>query len=656
MKSVFLLASTVSVLSLISAAQAQDVFELNRIVIGMGEPGKDKNAGENSVDVADEDLVRINPTDLKDLFASEPTIAVGSSLPISQKLYVNGVEETNLSVTIDGSRQNNKIFHHGATTLIDPSLLKAVSIEPGVAPADAGPGALAGAVQYETKDARDLLEEGKSFGGYTMNEYSTNGGVFATSNALYGLVDGFEYLGFVKYATGGLQQDGDGNTITGSGTQILSGLGKFAYESQDGDRLEFSYERVGDDEARPYRANIGQILGGRPLPLTRNYDMTRQNFAVTYTNEAPTGLWDPTIQLAYSVTNLDILETTQTSVAKTDSLNGKIENRFALDNGSVTAGVDFFSDTGDMDYRLLSNAASNYTAVEKIANVGAYAQARLELTEQFRTSFGGRADFQRFTGVNGYSTNVEGLSGNLSAEYDLTEFLTARAGATHVIGGVPLAENFIANPAWTYATGVESVTANNVYAGLTARMGDFDLSGKVFKTAIKNARTPTWAGGGGLTKDMDSTGFELGLGYTWASGFARLGYADIDTKIDGLTSDSYTGNYLTTPIGQIFTLEAAHTFVDQGLTIGASGQIVLKETDTSDSAGGRGQPLPGYEVFNAYAEYTPLQYKNLTFRASVDNIFDQTYTARATYGQEFATVIPLREAGRNLKFSLKLKF
>lgn len=637
-KSALFLFSTVSLFSLASYAHAQDVTELNRIVIGTG--GED----DNQVEVTDEDLVRLNPVDLRDLFASEPTIAVGSSLPMSQKLYVNGVEETNLSVSIDGSRQNNKIFHHSATTLIDPSLLKAVSIDPGVAPADAGPGALGGAVQYETKDVRDLLEDGKSFGGFTVNEYSSNGGVFSTGNALYGMQDGFEFLGFFKYAKGGLQEDGSGTDITGSRTQMLSGLGKVAYQSEEGHRLEFSYERVNDDEARPYRGNIGQIIGGRPVPLTRNYDLSRQNMVLTYTHEAPTGWWDPTIQLAYSVTNLDV-DQPNTS-GETNSLNGKIENRFALDNGSVTAGVDFYSDVADIDYG----------SEEKSSNIGVYTQARLDLTDRLHTSFGGRADFQRFTGNNGFSDNVSGLSGNLSVAYDLTDALTASAGVSHVFGGIPLAENFIQNPAWTYAGGIETVTSNNVYAGLTARLGDFDLSGKVFQTSIKNARTPSWTGGAGLNKDMESKGFELGLGYNWLSGFARIGYANIDTKIDGATADSYTGNYLTTPIGQIFTLEAAHTFVDHGVTIGASGQIALKETDTSDGAGGVGQTLPGYEVFNAYAEYTPLQHKNLTFRASVDNIFDETYASRATYGGEFPTVVQLNEPGRTFRLSLKAKF
>ena len=118
------------------------------------------------VNLSSDDLARAKPSDLQDVFVSEPTIEVGSPLPVSQKLYVNGVEETQLLVTIDGGRQNNKIFHHNATTLIDPTLLKAVSINPGVAPADIGPGALGGSIEYETKDVADLLDECETFGGF----------------------------------------------------------------------------------------------------------------------------------------------------------------------------------------------------------------------------------------------------------------------------------------------------------------------------------------------------------------------------------------------------------------------------------------------------------------------------------------------------------
>jgi hemoglobin/transferrin/lactoferrin receptor protein len=651
-KSNLFLASTVSIFSIIPYAHAQDFVELNRIVIGTQE------TSENSVEVTDEDLVRINPTDLQDLFLAEPTIAVGSSLPVSQKIYVNGVEETNLSVTIDGSRQNNKIFHHNATTLIDPSLLKAVSIEPGVAPADAGPGALAGAIEYETKDVADLLPDGRMFGGFTIGEYSTNGNVFTTSNSLYGRKDGFEVLGFIKYAKGGWQEDGNGDDILASGTQLLSGLAKAAYETETGHRVEVSYERVVDDEARPYRANIGQIIGGRPVPLTRNYDLNRQNVVLSYTNENPVGLWDPTIQIAYSVTDLGVVDDSDASFGQTNSFNGKAENRFALENGSVTAGFDFYVDSADMDYNSLGNPANNYDATESASNIGIYAQARFDVTERFRTSFGARADFQRFEGTTGYTDNFAGLSGNISGEFDITDNLTASAGASHVFGGVPLAENFIANPRWDYSGGLEAVKSNNIYAGLNARFGNFDVSGKVFYTEINDARTPSYRGGPGLTTDMKSTGFELGAGYSWETGFVRLGYADIKTELDGRPADSYVGNYLTVPIGQMFTFETAHTFVDYGVTIGGNAQVVLEETDTyNPDTGLKGAPLAGYEVFNAFVEYTLPQHENLTFRAAVNNIFDEAYTSRATYGQEFAGAVnPLQEPGRSFKLSLKAKF
>lgn len=81
---------------------------------------------------------------------------------------------------------------------------------------------------------------------------------------MYGREGGFEYLGLLKYGEGSLRQDGDGDDIVGSGTDLLSGIAKVAYETETGHRLEFSYEQVGDDELRPYRANIGAILVGAP--------------------------------------------------------------------------------------------------------------------------------------------------------------------------------------------------------------------------------------------------------------------------------------------------------------------------------------------------------------------------------------------------------
>lgn len=189
-------------------AQAEKPFLLGAIFIG--------SDATNEIGIDNEDLTRTAPTDLQDVFKTEPSVSVGNSLPISQKIYVNGVEENNLNVSIDGARQNNRIFQHSATTYIDPELLKAVRVDPGVAPADAGPGALAGAIAFETKDVDDLLDPDLSFGGRFTTEYQTGGDTVSSSLALYGREGTFEYLVFGKFADGGTREDGSDNEIVRS--------------------------------------------------------------------------------------------------------------------------------------------------------------------------------------------------------------------------------------------------------------------------------------------------------------------------------------------------------------------------------------------------------------------------------------------------------
>src|SRR5690606_11582400 len=96
---------------------------LPRLDVGAGAEG---TAGTNIIAVTQEDLERNQPTDLQEVFSGEPAIAVGGAISSTQKIYVNGVDENNLAVTVDGSRQNNKVFHHNGTYLLDPALLKAV--------------------------------------------------------------------------------------------------------------------------------------------------------------------------------------------------------------------------------------------------------------------------------------------------------------------------------------------------------------------------------------------------------------------------------------------------------------------------------------------------------------------------------------------------
>ncbi|UDF32517.1 UNVERIFIED_ORG: TonB-dependent receptor (plasmid) [Roseateles sp. XES5] len=625
-------------------------------VEGEGEVGQG-DVGE--VNITAKDLERKNPANLQDVFREEPSVKVGSSLPMSQKVYVNGIEETNLAVSIDGSRQNNKVFHHNATTLIDPALLKAVSVDEGVAPADAGPGALAGAIEYQTKDARDFLD-GDGFGGFVNTTYNTNGGVFGTGLSAYGIHQGYEFLGYLNFGKGGEFSDGNGDKVPGTRTNFLSGLGKVAYEFESGDRVELSHESVKDDAPRPFRANMRTTTGSKPWDKDiRDYRLDRNNTVFTYTDETPEGWWDPKLVLAYGTTEVDTTVFPKPGTGPvsypiagvTSTFNGKFENRFHFDIGTVTAGVDFYSDRAELDD--LYDAAT-----EKASNLGAYLQARLEPFERTRLSFGGRADRQWFTGTGGQEFDNAGLSGNVSAEYDLIEdFLTAKAGYSHVWSGIPLAENFILNPAWTYLPAPEPTTADNYTIGLVATYNGFTLEGSVFRTDMENARYARYAQAY-KAREVQSEGFSIAAGYEWTDSFLRVKYINTDTRIDGKPADSDTGTYLTTPVGEIVTVTAAHTFADYGVTVGGDVEIALKYDKVPAAAAGEpaNKPFEAYTVFNAYLEYKPVDHQNLTLRADVKNIFDEVYADRATYGQEFPGVTPLYQPGRSFMLSVRATF
>lgn len=611
--------------------------------------------GAGEIVISSEDLKRKNPANIADVFSGEPGISVGNSLPMSQKVYVHGIEETSLAVTMDGGRQNNKVFHHNGTNLIDPGLLKAVNVDAGVAPADAGPGALAGAIAYETIDARDLLD-GDGFGGFVTSSYNFNSDTVTTGISAYGMRDGLEFLGYFNFGNGNDFTAGNGQDVEGTSTDVLSGLGKLAYEFDSGDRFEISHDRIRDDAPRPFRANIGFIDGRPPWePRVRDYMLDRQNTVFTYTDSTPEGWWDPTLMLAYSRTEVEIPIILPPrlnippypATGTTSSFNGKFENKFSFDIGNVIAGVDFYDDKADLDDMFDAST-------EKARNVGIYAQARLEPWERTRLSFGARGDTQQFTGTTGEEWNNSGLSGNVSGEYDLIEdLLTAKAGYSHVWAGIPLAENFIMNPNWNYGSGPKPVTADNYILGLEANYNDFTVEGSVFQTDIDDARTPRYAVTRGIeAHDVRSRGFEIGAGYSWGDGFFKVKYANIDVEIDGKPADSDLGTYLAAPAGQIITLQAVHTLTDWGVTFGADAEIALDYDDVADGS----KPFEGYQVFNAFVEYVPPERPNLLLRAELKNIFDETYSDRATYGQEFGTVTPLYEPGRSFILTAKATF
>lgn len=637
-------------------AHAQNSTTLDQINVETGQnPESSKHdgtiledplIGAPGVVISKQDLDLIYPTDIKHVFINETSVSVGGSTPVSQKLYVYGLEDSQLSVTIDGARQSSSTFHHTGTLLLDPSLLKAARVDAIVAPADAGPGALAGAAHFETVDVKDLLLPGKNFGGFVTTAYDTNSKTFSSAASAYAQARGFEILGYYKFYDGDDWKDGSGIVQDATSANMKSSLGKFAYEAKSGDRFEFSHQWVNDNSLRPYRANFGAVIRPGVTYPNQPYDLERHTYSFTYTDETPTKFWDPKIVVAYSSTRLDTFPD-YGSYADIATWSGKMQNKFTITSGDIVAGVDFFNATSD-------GGDPTTNGIERDKNLGAYVQARLKPMSRTRVSLGGRLDHQMFTGLDGTDIDNTGFSGNVSGEFDLTKIITLKAGYAHVFGRIPLAEALLNYTPYTYDD-VEPFSSNNFTAGISAKYQGFTFDANYVLLKMDDS-IAYYAERGTTTRnntaDIESKGFDLAVGYKWSSGFIKAKYSNIEVTQDGDPIGT-TAFYWGTNLGELITLQAAHNFVGTGLTIGADMQIALEQKDVIE---GGDQSLPAYEVVNVFAQYVPRRLPNVTLRVEVNNIFDETYADRATSGQEYGTIVPLREPGRSVFLSAKTKF
>lgn len=589
--------------------------------------------------VSQAELERARTGDLKDLFAGIASVSVGGAMPIAQKIFVNGVDMLNLRVTIDGVAQNNRAFHHVSANAIDPGLLKAVRADAGVAAADAGPHAMAGSVVFETVDAGDILQDGQDMGGNLRLSYGDNGNTLTGALTVAGQHKGFEWLGYLKSAQGKDYTAGAGDTVSGTGANLQSGLVKLAYESDSGDRIEFSAQRLRDAAFRPFRANFGAVVG-QPRE-NRLYDTTRTSVALSYENTLATGMWDPKLVLGFSESLVNVPNPWQSEgTSATWSLTA--QNTFNLsERDTVTVGLDAYDRNGLYE-------GPGVWLEETSRNIGIFAQARLEPVDRLKLSFGLRADRQRFTGVNGFETTSSGLSGNASVSYGVTEDLTLRAGVSSVFGGIDIEDNYIydRSPLWTY-TGLEPSRSENIVAGVDWTNGALTLGGEVFQTRINKAR------GGEANFDFESRGFNLGGTYGWDGGFARLTYSNSKVKVNGAVSSSFEAQDFGAPLGQVLAFEVQQEVGTSGWTLGGSLDVAFDYNDVPADAQ---NTLKGYEVVNVFAEYVPPAMQTLRLRAEVTNLFDADFSDRATYGADFDSIVPLREPGRTVTLSLVSTF
>lgn len=179
-----------------------------------------------------ETLEQIRPIDLTELLRDMPGVEVaGGPRRTGQTIRLRGFGRQNVTLLVDGARQNFSSTHDGVLFL-DPGLLRRVETVRGGASALYGSGASGGVIAFETLRADDILPDGRNVGARVSAGYRTGNEETRGSAALFGRSGMFDAMAALSVRESGdialgsgLDLPADDSTVSGlvSGGADLGG-------------------------------------------------------------------------------------------------------------------------------------------------------------------------------------------------------------------------------------------------------------------------------------------------------------------------------------------------------------------------------------------------------------------------------------------------
>jgi len=640
----------------------KDVVELSKVVVS----GKAVKTPKNT-EIGRDKIQNNLSKDIKEIFRSESSVEVGGGSRAAQRLYVRGVEATNFNFSIDGASRGMNLFQHrGNIGGINPDLLKQVDVQT-LPSADQGPGALGGSIKFETVDAQDLLDSGKTIGAIVRGGYSSvdNGNVLGGS----AFIKPWEHVGFFfNYTRNDFDKykDGNGDDTFGSEGKDISFFGKMSILDWNGHSLRLSAESYEDD---------GTYTGDWTTNTTMAQSAThhvvkRQSYVLDHRlKPSSSRLIDSRINLYINKEEFDwtSFSTGEVSKMKSDGMGGDLRNTFHFDvafvKSDLTVGVDASSDAGE---------ESGYDVDVEMKNLGLYLQNRMLITRFLQLSFGARYDrFDSDFGTLGYDGNS--FSPNIGGEVNLPLGFSVYGSygeATRAKGTVPLC--FLVNMADD--CGINSISGKDSYGkslkpeesktyqfGITNKnqglfTADDHIHAEVsyFNSKFENLimQEGGWRGleVTSIYNDdpINSEGYEIKLGWGLAGFNTNFAFTHADTTYDDGTAVGFVRRRAVST-GDTFVWD---TFWSLNENVGFGYTFKNVSAFHKDD-----YDHDGYMLHNAKIIFTPAFYHLNGFKLSlaVFNILDETYASHASNGSDEDDDIIL-EPGRDIRVDASYKF
>lgn len=179
-------------------------------------------------------------TDMRELLKEEPSIDFGGGNGTSQFLTLRGMGQNSVDIKVDNAYSDSQILYHQGRFIVDPALVKVVSVQKGAGSASAGIGATNGAIITKTVDAQDLLKGlDKNWGVRLNSGFASNEGV-SYGASVFGKEGNFD--GLFSY-----NRNDEKDYEAGKGFRNVNGGKTVPYSALD---------------KRSYLAKIGTTFGG----------------------------------------------------------------------------------------------------------------------------------------------------------------------------------------------------------------------------------------------------------------------------------------------------------------------------------------------------------------------------------------------------------
>ncbi len=620
-------------------------------------------------------------TDLRGLLKEEPAIDFGGGNGTSQFLTLRGMGQNSVDIKVDNAYSDSQILYHQGRFIIDPALVKIVSVQKGAGSASAGIGATNGAIITKTVDAQDLLKGlDKNWGVRLSSGYASNDGVNYGAS-VFGKAGNFD--GLFSYSRNDEKDYEPGKDYTNSNggkTVPFSGLDKRSYLAKIGanfgdHRLVLSHMNDQHRGIRTVREEFTatdnpRLTLARQAPTYRETSLSNTNLEWTARN---LGFVEKLDANAYIMKNerysaddskngyAGNLPGPNTTVIETKGANFNLDSRIG-ENTLIKYGVNYRHQEIKPPV-FFSAALSN----PKKSDAGIYAEAIHDIGD-FTLTGGLRYDHFDIKTHDGKSVSDGTVNPSFGVIWQPHEHWNLSASHNYASRSPRLydamRQHGRGNSITSIADGTKAERARNTEIGFNYNNGNFAANGSYFWQKIKDAvagpqQRHDAAGNpiAGVREIVNAGyiknhGYELGASYRTGGLLAKVGVSHSKPRI----YDTHPENLLSAnpefavQTGRTWTTSLSYRFQNPNLEIGWRGRY-LQKASGSVLVRDKGEvKRKGYGVNDVFANWKPLGKDTLNVNFAVNNVFNKFYYPHSQRGETLPGI------GRDVRLGVNYRF